>query len=122
MHTITWEPRGIIIELGEVIDIEAILYDLIKISGNSKFDTLRYKIIDYSKLIDPNLADINKIITISYTQHHFNKYLLEASITSDPKITERLNKQRAFAIKRTQWGIFETVEAAREWIGIHWNW
>lgn len=116
MHTITWESSGIYLDLGEVFSIEDVLKSITAISGDLRFDNIHYRIVDYSKIITPDLSEINKIILFSSIQNYFNKSILEASITNNPEIIKSLRSQRVTDMYFSKVGVFQDIERAREWI------
>ncbi|MDZ7743709.1 MAG: hypothetical protein U5Q03_18735 [Bacteroidota bacterium] len=118
-YNINWEPKGVYIKWSgkitrqENLDVNGIIY------GDPRFDLLKYQISD---ILDSDAraltnTDVKVVASLEARAAIWNKNLLVAHITIDPKLIKQI-KMYEEIMKESNWrfGIFDHEKDARQWI------
>ena len=71
MHTISWEQNGIHFDICDGFLIDKVTHTILELSGDERFDDIRYRITDYSKVNTIDVDEINQIIAMLQIQSYF---------------------------------------------------
>ncbi|MCF8230456.1 MAG: hypothetical protein K9J24_16030 [Bacteroidales bacterium] len=118
-YKITWETKGVYIKWVGKATREENLEANGKIYGDKRYDSLHYQISDILESDTRELTDrdVKVVACLESRAAIWNKHLLVAHLTRDPKLIDQIRMyEKIMADSNWKFGVFGTLEEAREWI------
>jgi hypothetical protein len=117
---LSWEPRGVYRRyFGDVTAAER-RRSFEQISGDVRFDTLRYSITDYLAVGQYEITDDNtvEIAALHIAPLLTNPAIVVAAVAVDERVVAAIEHFIALGLTPQPYRVFATVTAAREWIDV----
>ena len=120
MHTITWEPHGLIRRLYGRSNWSEFYELSISTQADPRYDNVRYIIIDVLDWSHDGLAvsqdEIDELAAITaVANQRLPKDTQVAVVTRDQRVCELAERFRTSRYANRRYGVFSTVDAARAW-------
>jgi hypothetical protein len=115
-HDVSWEERGVWFRFYGDVPFEEIHKAYSGFNGDSRFDTQRYLIVDFSgaeKIVFPE-EEMKNIVAMDTIAALSNPYLNAAMVANTPEI----KKVASLYATNSPWDskVFNNIEDARTWI------
>ena len=118
-HTNTWEPAGLYRKFTGTISGEEILESNFDLHRDSKFQTIKFIINDFTEVIEHSIEVIHTKVYASSDEIISNtkgKLKIALVVTQEPLIALANSYREEMIGKRFECNIFKTIEDAREWV------
>ena len=117
-YKLTWELSGVYRQYFGDVSIAQRRASFDEICGDHRFDNLRYAITDYLAV---ERYEITEGATAEMAALHIgplstNPRIAIAAVTTRPDIIAAINDLKGYGFTSAPYEIFDTVEAARQWI------
>ncbi|MCW8900089.1 MAG: hypothetical protein OQK75_13045 [Gammaproteobacteria bacterium] len=118
-YTLEWETKGVYWEYSGTISGKEIIEASTKIYGDPRFDSLRYKLVDFSAAEEVLISeDEIKLITFQHAAASKSNARIKNAIVLT-KDDERGKLYAGYLVKSSPWEvrIFDHLEEANNWVG-----
>jgi hypothetical protein len=120
-YEITWEPFGVVKCFYGCLTGDDLKQSGMQLHGDERFDDLQYVINDLLGVTEVSAteADIEEINAIDNAASYSNRKLKLSVVATNERIVELATQYANSTDNIHPFGIFSTVEDARQWLGSH---
>lgn len=117
-YELTWEDNGVYKRFYGIVTGDEYIESIHKTHGNSKFDYLKYSILDYSDVEGHTISttDFKRIAAYFKGAYEVNNRIVVAVIVTRKDLLEVVNRFDSLPFASYPFIIVTTLEEARDWI------
>ena len=117
-HTITWEGTGAYVKFSGRVSIGNIHGMMEAIGADPCFDKLRYLLIDYLDVAEPDVTidEVEVAAALRFAHGMTNPRYIHAAVARDPKILGLLQHFKSAVVHPERVAYFTSIGQAREWV------
>ncbi len=118
-YEITWEPFGVVKRFYGCLTGDDLKQSGMKLHGDERFDVIKYVINDFLGVEDVSVTedDIEEINAIDNAASRSNRKLKLSVVATNEGILELAARYANSADNIHPFGIFTTIDDARNWLG-----
>lgn len=118
-YKIIWKPDGVIIRFFGIVSFDENMAANGQLYGDSRFESLRYQIADFSEVTDFQLSEkeASIIAQLDFQSTRWNTHVKAAHVTQNKTIIKLIDLYKE-QMQETSWevGLFNTLEEALDWV------